>query len=76
MENSVWKPTGSLVPSITSPTPTGPQVVYVQSVESFNAGIEDGTLSGGVYFTVTWHRKKKRGKLEKKSWLVGWLHWE
>ena len=27
-------------------------VVYVQSVESFNAGIEDGTLSGGVYFTV------------------------
>lgn len=67
MENSVWTPTWSLVPSITSPTPTGPQVVYVQSVESFNAGIEDGTLSGGVYFTVTWAPKKKNG------WL---LHWE
>ena len=64
MENYVWKPTRPLVPSITSPTPTGPQVVYVQSVESFNAGIEDGTLSGGVYFTVTWAPKKK------KSWLV------
>lgn len=59
MENYVWKPTRPLVPSITSPTPTGPQVVYVQSVESFNAGIEDGTLSGGVYFTVTWAPKKK-----------------
>ena len=44
----------------------------MQSVESFNAGIEDGTLSGGVYFTVTWHRKKKRGKTGKKK-LVGWL---
>ena len=29
------------------------KVVYVQSIASFNAGLDDGTLSGGVYFTVS-----------------------